>query len=129
MIFGRHTLIELHGCDAAALGDQASLRTLMLTAIKEAGGTYVTDVFHHFSPQGVSGVVVIAESHATIHTWPEHGYAAVDVFTCGGSFIHHIFSDIMRDGLKAARIEAKTIERGRLPFRGEPVAQMEDVSS
>jgi len=129
MILGRHTLIELHGCNVATLSDMPTLRTLMLAAIKKAGGTYVTDVFHHFSPHGVSGVVVIAESHVTIHTWPEHGYAAVDVFTCGGSFIHSAFSGMMRDGLKAVRLEAKTIERGQLPFHGEPVTAHNEAAS
>lgn len=121
MILGRHTLIELHGCSVAALSDLESLRTLMVAAVKQAGGTYVTDVFHHFTPLGVSGVIVISESHVTIHTWPEHGYAAADVFTCSGSFSHSAFSTMMRDGLKARRVEAKTIERGQLPFAGEPL--------
>jgi S-adenosylmethionine decarboxylase proenzyme len=119
MILGRHTLIELHGCSAAALSDLESLRTLMLAAVRKAGGTYVTDVFHHFTPLGVSGVIVISESHVTIHTWPEHGYAAADVFTCSGSFSHSAFSTMMREGLKALRVEAKTIERGQLPFAAE----------
>ena len=83
MILGRHTLIELHGCSASALSDLESIRTLMVAAVKQAGGTYVTDVFHHFTPLGVSGVIVISESHVTIHTWPEHGYAGADIFTCG----------------------------------------------
>jgi len=121
MILGRHTLIELHGCSASALSDLESIRTLMVAAVKQAGGTYVTDVFHHFTPLGVSGVIVISESHVTIHTWPEHGYAAADVFTCSGSFSHSAFSTMMRDGLKARRVEAKTIERGQLPFAGEPL--------
>jgi S-adenosylmethionine decarboxylase proenzyme len=119
MILGRHTLIELHGCSPAALSDLESIRTLMVAAVKQAGGTYVTDVFHHFTPLGVSGVIVISESHVTIHTWPEHGYAAADVFTCGGSFSHSAFSTMMREGLKATRVEAKTIERGQLPFAAE----------
>jgi len=129
MILGRHTLIELHGCDAAILSDMPALRTLMLAAIQKAGGTYVTDVFHHFSPHGVSGVVVIAESHVTIHTWPEHDYAAVDVFTCGGSFTHSTFCTLMREGLKAGRLEAKTIERGQLPFEGAPVSLANEAAS
>jgi S-adenosylmethionine decarboxylase proenzyme len=122
MILGRHTLIELHGCSAAALSELESLRSLMIAAVKQAGGTYVTDVFHHFTPLGVSGVVVISESHATIHTWPELGYAAADVFTCSGSFSHSAFSTMMRDGLKALRVEAKTIERGQMSFAAEPTA-------
>jgi S-adenosylmethionine decarboxylase len=119
MILGKHTLIELHGCDPAALSDVASLRSVMLAAVEQAGGTYVTDVFHHFSPHGVSGVIVIAESHVTIHTWPEHAYAAADVFTCGISFSHAAFASMMREALQATHVESKTIKRGSLPFHGE----------
>ncbi len=115
MILGHHTLIELHGCDDAKLRDVAGVRFLMLDAVKQSGGTYVTDVFHHFSPHGVSGVIVIAESHVTIHTWPEHGYAAADVFTCGDGFQHEVFVRMMRDGLCAKHTDTKTLERGRLP--------------
>ncbi len=114
MILGHHTLIELHGCDDAKLREVAGIRALMLDAVQQSGGTYVTDVFHHFSPHGVSGVIVIAESHVTIHTWPEHGYAAADVFTCGDSFHHELFVKMMCDGLCAQRADTKTLERGRL---------------
>ena len=86
----------------------------MLEAVKSAGGTYVTDVFHHFSPHGVSGVIVISESHVTIHSWPEHGYAAVDVFTCGESFRHEVFVNMIRDGLMAQRIKTQTLKRGEM---------------
>ena len=114
MILGHHTLIELHECDAAKLSDVEGIRVLMLGAIKAAGGTYVTDVFHHFSPHGVSGVIVIAESHVTIHTWPEHGYAAADVFTCGASFQHEIFVQAMRLGVCAGRVQTQTLSRGNV---------------
>lgn len=112
MTLGIHTLIEYHDCSLSALTDGETVRALMLEAVRLAGGTYVTDVFHHFSPHGISGVVVIAESHATIHTWPEHGYAAVDVFTCAASFNHDVFTEHVRDGLQSARVEKKTLTRG-----------------
>jgi S-adenosylmethionine decarboxylase len=79
---GHHSLIELSGCDPEKLKRVAGVRRAMLEAARRANGTIVKAVFHAFSPWGVSGVVVIAESHLTIHTWPEHGYAAVDVFSC-----------------------------------------------
>lgn len=112
MILGHHTLIELHGCDDAMLRDAAAVRTLMLEAVARSGGTYVTDIFHHFSPHGISGVIVIAESHVTIHTWPEHGYAAADVFTCGGGFLHEVFVGMMREGLRAGEVKTQTVHRG-----------------
>ena len=79
---GHHSLIELSGCDPEKLKRVGGVRRAMLEAARRANGTIVRAVFHAFSPWGVSGVVVIAESHLTIHTWPEHGYAAVDVFSC-----------------------------------------------
>lgn len=77
-----HTLADYHHCDPSRLLDAAGLRETLVHAIAEAGGTYVTDVFHHFSPHGISGIVVIAESHVALHTWPEHHFAALDVFSC-----------------------------------------------
>ncbi|MDR3684924.1 MAG: adenosylmethionine decarboxylase [Geothrix sp.] len=80
---GHHLLVEFTGCDAAALADLDRVTTAMLQAAGASGATVVTHSFHHFSPHGVSGAVIIAESHLAIHTWPEHGFAAVDFFSCG----------------------------------------------
>jgi S-adenosylmethionine decarboxylase len=80
---GRHLLIELKQCNTSLLDDLDFLRKTLHTAAERCGATVVGDSFYHFSPHGVSGVVNIAESHISIHTWPECGYAAVDVFTCG----------------------------------------------
>jgi len=82
MTLAWHTLIDFHDCDPPRLADVTGLRAAMLAAISDAGGTYVTDVFHEFSPHGLSGVVVIAESHVALHTWPEHRFVALDVFSC-----------------------------------------------
>ena len=82
---GKHLLLELQGCSEEVLDDVGFLRDAMLSAANECGATVVGESFHQFSPQGVSGVVVIAESHLFIHTWPEYGYAAADIFTCGNS--------------------------------------------
>jgi len=80
---GSHILLELSGCDRALLQDAVQLEQLLKQAAADGGATVVSSHFHLFAPQGVSGVVIIAESHVTIHTWPEKSYAAVDVFTCG----------------------------------------------
>jgi len=80
---GKHLLVELNDCPHALLNDVAFIRETMLAAARESGATILGESFHTFSPQGVSGVIIIAESHLTIHTWPEHGYAAADIFTCG----------------------------------------------
>jgi len=80
---GRHVLAEFYGCTFGILDDLEKVRQYMLDAALAAGAEIKECIFHKFSPQGVSGVVVISESHLAIHTWPELGYAAVDVFTCG----------------------------------------------
>jgi S-adenosylmethionine decarboxylase proenzyme len=82
---GKHLLLELQGCSEEVLDNVSFLREAMMAAASECGATVVGESFHQFSPQGVSGVVVIAESHLFIHTWPEYGYAAADIFTCGNS--------------------------------------------
>ena len=82
---GKHLLLELKECNKEVLNDLGFLRDTLLTAAEESGATVLGNSFHPFKPQGVSGVVVIAESHLFIHTWPEYGYAAADIFTCGNT--------------------------------------------
>jgi S-adenosylmethionine decarboxylase len=80
---GTHLLVELKDCNPEILKSIGKVRNAMVSAAREASATIVDVSFHEFNPFGVSGVIVIAESHLTIHTWPEYGYAAVDIFTCG----------------------------------------------
>jgi S-adenosylmethionine decarboxylase len=80
---GRHILLELYDCPLHLLSDIEGLERALRAAAEAMGASVVTSNFHQFSPYGVSGVVIIQESHLTIHTWPEHRYAAIDIFTCG----------------------------------------------
>ena len=80
---GKHLLLELIDCDAALLNDMEYLRKVVSDTARQIGATVIKDSFYQFTPQGVSGVLIIAESHISIHTWPEYSFAAVDVFTCG----------------------------------------------
>ena len=80
---GNHLLVELYECDAGKLNDLGKLELVLGKAVRISGATPLKASFHQFAPQGVSGVIIIAESHFTIHTWPEYGYAALDIFTCG----------------------------------------------
>lgn len=80
---GNHILVEFMGCIPEVMNDVSMIEEAMVTGAEIAGATVINSTFHHFSPYGVSGVVVIQESHLAIHTWPEYGYAAVDLFTCG----------------------------------------------
>jgi spermidine synthase len=108
---GRHLIADIYRCDRAALDDVAVVREMMLAATAAVGGTRLTDAFHHFEPHGVSGTVVIAESHLSIHTWPEHGYAAVDIFTCGGLDPCRGL-EVLRASLSAGEIVCQEVRRG-----------------
>ncbi len=80
---GKHLLVELKDCNPEILKSLDKVKNAMVSAAKKARATIIDVSFHEFSPFGISGMVVIAESHLSIHTWPEYGYAAVDIFTCG----------------------------------------------
>ena len=82
-MIGKHCILELYECDQSKLNDEAFIRTSLTSASKVAGATLLNMVTHRFEPQGVTGLALLAESHISIHTWPESRYAAIDVFTCG----------------------------------------------
>jgi S-adenosylmethionine decarboxylase len=82
----KHLVLELGDCNREALDDLDLIKRVLYSAARELGVTVIGDNFHRFEPQGISGIIFVAESHLAIHTWPEYGYAAVDIFTCGDSF-------------------------------------------
>ena len=108
---GRHILAEIYGCNFDILNDIKKIEEIMVNSALEAGAEVREFVFHKFSPQGVSGVVVISESHLAIHTWPELGYAAVDVFTCGDKVNPWDACKYLTEKLNAKRIEASEVAR------------------
>jgi len=120
---GRHLLVEYYGCDNKLLNNIKRIRGYMLEAAERCGATIVKDVFHLFNPHGVSGVVVIAESHLAIHTWPEYGYAAVDLFTCGKDVDPWIAFDYLKKRFKAKNITVMELTRGILNPEKEQVPQ------
>jgi S-adenosylmethionine decarboxylase len=83
MTLGLHQLLELNGCPFDVLNDEAAVRVALRDAADAAGATWLGEVSHAFEPAGVTALGLLAQSHISIHTWPEIGYAAVDVFTCG----------------------------------------------
>jgi S-adenosylmethionine decarboxylase len=111
---GRHLLVELYDCDKEALNNPEFLRKAMVDAAIDCGAVVLGDSFHRFSPQGVSGVVIIAESHLSIHTWPEHGYAAVDVFTCGTTVQPEKAAEVLIEKLGSRNHSIMEIPRGVL---------------
>ncbi|MFZ5634128.1 MAG: adenosylmethionine decarboxylase [Bacillota bacterium] len=112
---GRHVLAEICGCPFDVLNDIKKVEKIMVNAALEAGAEVREFVFHKFSPQGVSGVVVISESHLAIHTWPELGYAAVDVFTCGDKVDPWDACNYLSEKFCAKHMTAKETIRGIIP--------------
>lgn len=111
---GRHVLLELWGCRRELLNDVARVQEILLEAAQRARCTIIDKVSHGFSPYGVSVVVLIAESHLSIHTWPEHDYAAVDIFTCGESLQPEEVNSYFISEFGAVRHTTMDIPRGIL---------------
>lgn len=109
---GRHILVEYYNCDKEVLKDHKLIEEYMNDAARKANATIVTSCFHTFNPWGVSGAVIIQESHLTIHTWPEYGYASVDLYTCGDTVNPWVGFNYLEDVLKAGRSESTEISRG-----------------
>jgi spermidine synthase len=112
---GQHLVVELYDCPPGRLSDVAEVQKAMVKAARAAKATIIDSVFHHFQPHGVSGVVVIAESHFAIHTWPEHGYAAIDLFTCGNSTRPWEAFKVVKRLFGAGHSSVMKMERGLLP--------------
>ncbi|AZV57070.1 adenosylmethionine decarboxylase [Clostridium sp. AWRP] len=109
---GRHILAEIYGCDAEILNNKDFIEKIMIDSAIKAGAEVREVAFHEFKPQGISGVVIISESHLTIHTWPELGYAAVDVFTCGSRINPWDACNYMTEKFHARNMTATEIKRG-----------------
>jgi len=114
---GLHILVEISGCQANFLDSVEKIRELMIKAAVAANAHVEEAIFHKFNPIGVSGVVVIAESHISIHTWPEYGYAAVDIYTCGETTDPWKACEVISEGLKAKSAYFTEVERG-IPSEG-----------
>ncbi len=115
---GTQIVAELYACDKERLNDVAFVKQAMLAAARDSGATIVADAFHHFSPHGVSGAVIIAESHLSIHTWPEYGYAAVDLFTCGNTVDGEKAFLSLKQALGAQQVSTMELHRGLVEMMG-----------
>lgn len=111
---GAQILIEFTDCNVNKLNDLDFIRETMQEAARVAGATIITSSFRYFEPHGISGVVVIAESHLTIHTWPEYRYAAIDIFTCGQQVQPWKAFEFLKDVLEAKSFSTQEIKRGVL---------------
>ena len=123
---GKHIILELYDCDNELLNHKDTVGDIMLESVRVSGATLLHPYFHQFSPQGVSGVAVIAESHFSIHTWPEYGYAAVDIFTCGEDIDPDKAVAHLREKFKAKRIQVVEMKRGALDLPPECLRHKQD---
>jgi len=117
---GTHILVDLYECPSKLLNDLEYIEESMQKAARTAGATILNSNFHRFSPHGITGVLTIQESHLAIHTWPEYGYAAVDLFTCGQNINPWRAYEILKAVLRADRATAVEMHRGQsdmLPAR------------
>lgn len=113
-VLGFHTLIELYGCNSGKVNNTKLVESVMLKAAQIANLSVVNTTIHHFNPIGVSGVVVIKESHIAIHTWPEHNYVALDFFTCNESYELSAALEYIKTIFEANSMELKEIKRGTI---------------
>lgn len=113
-VLGQHLLVEFYNCNPEVLDDVAGIEKHMNDAARACGATIVQSSFHRFEPWGVSGVVVISESHLAIHTWPEYGYASVDLYTCGDEIQPDAAYEHLRVVLQAELSETQLLKRGNL---------------
>lgn len=109
---GSHLLVELFGCESKLLEEERTVGDAMREAAVQSEATVVAQSFHEFKPWGVSGAVIIQESHYTIHTWPEHEYAAVDLFYCGGTVLVHKAVEVLERRFRPKRIKFLVVRRG-----------------
>jgi len=117
---GNHVLVEFYECDSDVLNNCEFIEREMSQAAKMSGATIISSNFHTFEPHGVSGVVIIAESHLTIHTWPEYNYAAVDLFTCGDSVDPWTAFSHLKEMFKSGHTSTIEMKRGQLhDIKGE----------
>lgn len=109
--FGKHYLVEFIGCAPGSLTTVEQVRELFLEAARLSGANILDAFFHQFQPHGVTGIICIAESHFSIHTWPEAGYAAFDILTCG-KMLPELAIEFLRNELRAQRVEVRVLTRG-----------------
>lgn len=125
---GHHWIVDLHGCPASLLDDHDLMRDLLKETTERFGLTLLDLVSNRFEPQGVTAVGLLAESHMSIHTWPEHGYAAVDIFTCGSDLNLKAACEFIADALQAKESTALRLSRGLFTSKGPRGITSENVS-
>ncbi|MFQ5455894.1 MAG: adenosylmethionine decarboxylase [Nitrospirota bacterium] len=116
---GIHLLLELKDCNSQILNDLKKVEDILIGAAKESKATIVETSFHKFRPFGISGMVIIAESHLSIHTWPEYGYAAIDVFTCGDVLKPEVAASYLIERFESKNPSLFEVKRGIVSRKGD----------
>jgi S-adenosylmethionine decarboxylase proenzyme len=124
---GRHLIAEFADCNGQKLADVDFIEESLNEAVRKSGATIIRSIFHRYNPQGVSGVIVIAESHLSIHTWPEYNYAAVDFFTCGDSVDPYKAYEYMKEMLDSKTSQLSELDRG-IPSEHDEVLSHKPVA-
>ncbi|MFZ3576331.1 adenosylmethionine decarboxylase [Virgibacillus sp. DJP39] len=114
---GRHVIAELWDCNIDKLNDMGLIERTFVDAALKAGAEVREVAFHKFAPHGVSGVVIISESHLTIHSFPEHGYASIDVYTCGDVIDPNVAAEYIATALESKSYEKVEVPRGMGPIK------------
>ena len=109
---GRHLIVEFFNCDFDVINDEKFLESVLVKGLNEAGGRIIWKFFYKFHPYGVTGVILIAESHLSIHTWPEKGYVAIDIFTCGSKMDPWKAYKRIVEEIKPKRVRVLELKRG-----------------
>jgi S-adenosylmethionine decarboxylase len=109
---GRHVIADLSGCSRQLISSVSFVQSVLEEAVVKAGATIINSIFHQFSPIGVSGIILLSESHCSIHTWPDEEYAAIDIYTCGEHVFPQIAAEHIASKLQAQEICLSSMDRG-----------------
>ena len=120
---GLHLILDMWGCDER-IGEPSSVREAIEQAALASGASVLETHVHAFSPHGVTGVAILAESHLAVHTWPEYGYLAADLFSCGRGVRTAGVVDVFKQWFRPERIETRRLSRGRFHSRGGAKTQL-----
>ncbi len=112
MTKGMHVIMELYGCPSEAIATVSSVKELVDTIIKESGVNRISEFYHQFRPHGVTGIVLLAESHISVHTWPEKGYVALDIYTCGSATKALKAAEVAVEVFRPKKVVRKDMMRG-----------------
>jgi len=111
---GNHLIVELYDCPGEVINDARVVEKALIEAVRISGARMIQSVVHEFNPHGISGVIVIEESHFSVHTWPEYGYCALDIFTCGDEIDYYSALQYLKTEFEAKNLSVTEMKRGML---------------